>query len=455
MTMAPGVVAPVENPHVAGDYVNHWSVINYWSAVFTGADAPASLGAQMAYASFDRATFPLVYERLIAGGGAAKLRGMYRRNAAGIVGGNGVRLGLCPPGHYYAPLDPPCYVSAPITDTTGDAALAVAEVTIPDGHDWATHHEPALIWMCEPGGANTEDAVFQWADLPWVEAAGNGIVHHDHASAGARWSWWLDDDLNPTSKLTVHDALYGEHLMYWSSAGVNSYGDSVEVNAANLAALIERTRGPNSDIPWVVDTSYRCSALQDADATWAAAARIVAAAVPGVLLLDTYPLHTWAEWWGNGWIPDGLHASLAGRAVYCREMGDLVRAAATGGTMSVIHHDDLRAGFAADVLAAIDGGSGAGKLVIRDGTTVIATITLDDPSATRSGAALTFAGFPKTVACAADGTPDNALVTDSDDVTRLQLSAGVGTGYDVQLPKADWVADEPMKIESATYTAPV
>jgi len=39
-------------------------------------------------------------------------------------------------------------------------------------------------------------------------------------------------------------------------------------------------------------------------------------------------------------------------------------------------------------------------------------------------------------------------------VTRLQLSVGVGTG-DVRLPKADWVEGEPLKIESASYTAPV
>ena len=123
---------PVENAHLEGDSVNVWAVINYWSAVFTGEDAPASLGAQLCYGSFDRATFPLVYDRLIAGGGAAKVRAFYRKNSIGIVGGDGVRLGLATgAGYYDHPLDPPCYVSDPITDTTGAGSLAVAEVSMP------------------------------------------------------------------------------------------------------------------------------------------------------------------------------------------------------------------------------------------------------------------------------------------------------------------------------------
>jgi hypothetical protein len=120
------------------------------------------------------------------------------------------------------------------------------------------------------------------------------------------------------------------------------------------------------------------------------------------------------------------------------------------------HAADLRNDFATAVLARIDGGAGAGILRILDGAMTIAEFTLDDPAGTVAGPVITFDGFPKTdTNCNASGTPDNALVLDSDGTTVLQLSAGVGTGYDVQLPKADWLEDEPMKINSATYTAPV
>jgi len=117
----------------------------------------------------------------------------------------------------------------------------------------------------------------------------------------------------------------------------------------------------------------------------------------------------------------------------------------------------VRDADAAVVRDAIDAGSGAGKLVIRDGTTVVATITLDDPCGTIAAGSgvLTFAGFPKTdLSCDASGTPDNALLVDSDDTTVIQVTCGVGT-EEVVLAKATYTAGEPLKIESASYTAPV
>jgi hypothetical protein len=446
---------PVENPHLEGDNLSAWAATGCWSAVFTGEDAPASLASAVCYYGFTRAMFPIVYERLIAGGGAAKVRGLYRTNTAGIVGGDGVRLGIAAnAAAYLDPFTPPSYFTDPITDTAGAGSLAVAEVSIPAGHDWATNDAPVLEWICEPSGANPAGLVFQAVDSPWVEAAGNGIVHHEHCMNGAQYLWWLDDDLNPAAKLTDHDGLYGENLIYWFSLGYNSRGHSVAESEANLLAVIARIRAAHPDAAIVTDTQYPGSDTGDSP-DWAVAIRNVAAARDDVLLVDTCAVRTYAQADALGWIDDGIHYNETGKRQYARDIGDLVRVAAIGGSMAVIHDDDTRGDIAAAVLARIDGGSGAGKLVIRDGTTVIATLTLNDPSATRSGAVLTFAGFPKTdLACAASGTPDNALVTDSDDVTRLQLSVGVGTG-DVRLPKADWVEGEPLKIESASYTAPV
>lgn len=451
-----GGFSPTANTQIPGEYVNSWAVGRWGSFTFTGETAPTSAAAQMAYGSVNAATFPLVHERLIRGGGAAKWRGIYRKHATGIVGGDGVRLVAWTADRYATPLVAPAYASAAITDTTG-SGLAVAEITIPPGFDWAAYaalDAPAIAWMCEPGGANPNGTMIQVADLPWLEAVGNGIVHHDHAINGARWSWWLDDDLNPTSKLTDHDGLYGENLIYWSSAGVNSLGDSAEVNAANLAAVIARTRAAHPDVPWVIDTSYRCSYFGEEDATWRQAILAVAAVTEGVLVLDTYPCRSWALMRANGWIDDGIHYNIPGRQDYARLIGNLTRDAATGGAY-VIHNDDLRNDICDAAIARIDGGSAAGKLVLRDGTTVIATITLDDPCGTVSGGVMTFAGFPKTdLACDGAGTPDNALVTDSDDTVVLTLTAGIADA-EVLLAKATYAAGEPLKIDSATYTAPV
>jgi hypothetical protein len=66
---------------------------------------------------------------------------------------------------------------------------------------------------------------------------------------------------------------------------------------------------------------------------------------------------------------------------------------------------------------AIDGGSGAGKLEIGTSSlaSVLATITLNDPSGTISGSVLTLSGFPKTAAAAAGGKALAARIRDSAD----------------------------------------
>jgi len=121
----------------------------------------------------------------------------------------------------------------------------------------------------------------------------------------------------------------------------------------------------------------------------------------------------------------------------------------------VIHADTQRDDYYDAAIARSDGGDAAGKLVLRDGTTVVAAITLDDPCGTDAAGVITFAGFPKTdLACDNAGTPDNAVVTDSDDNVVLTLTAGI-LGTEVLLAKATYAAGEPLKISSATYTAPV
>jgi hypothetical protein len=60
---------PVENPHVAGDNVSAWAVVNYGSAVFTGDDAPSSLAAAIGYYGWEQSMFPLAFERLMLAAG--------------------------------------------------------------------------------------------------------------------------------------------------------------------------------------------------------------------------------------------------------------------------------------------------------------------------------------------------------------------------------------------------
>ncbi len=75
------------------------------------------------------------------------------------------------------------------------------------------------------------------------------------------------------------------------------------------------------------------------------------------------------------------------------------------------------------VVDLVDAGSGAGKLVYRASSTVLATFTLNDPAFGDAAAGVaTASGFPKTVVAVADGTADNYIVTDSDNVTIISGS---------------------------------
>lgn len=103
----------------------------------------------------------------------------------------------------------------------------------------------------------------------------------------------------------------------------------------------------------------------------------------------------------------------------------------------------------------IDAGSGPGVLQIGTAgmATVLADITLSDPSATASGGILTFSGFPKS-----DASANNTGVAAA---ARIRDSAGtdVITGLTVGTSSADIVLDntsinagQTVTINSATIT---
>lgn len=103
----------------------------------------------------------------------------------------------------------------------------------------------------------------------------------------------------------------------------------------------------------------------------------------------------------------------------------------------------------------IDAGTGAGILQI--GTTgmgtVLAEITLNDPSGTISGAVLTLSGFPKSDTSAnATGTAAAARIRDSsgtDVITGLTVGT---TGSDINLDSVSITAGQTVTINSATIT---
>lgn len=123
--------------------------------------------------------------------------------------------------------------------------------------------------------------------------------------------------------------------------------------------------------------------------------------------------------------------------------------------MAVVYSTATKNARMTAVRDQIDAGSGPGVLQI--GTTgmatVLAEITLNDPSGTISGAVLTLSGFPKSDTSAnATGTPAAARIRDSagnDVITGLTVGLSAA---DIILDSLSITAGQTVTINSAAIT---
>jgi hypothetical protein len=123
--------------------------------------------------------------------------------------------------------------------------------------------------------------------------------------------------------------------------------------------------------------------------------------------------------------------------------------------MAVTYSTAAKAARMSAVVAQIDAGAAAGKIKIRNSSnTVLATIPLADPCGTVSGAVLTFDFDPDVSDTSADatGTADNAIVTDSDDVTVISgLTVGL-SATDIVLDSLSITAGQTVTLSTGTLT---
>lgn len=123
--------------------------------------------------------------------------------------------------------------------------------------------------------------------------------------------------------------------------------------------------------------------------------------------------------------------------------------------MAVIYAAALRTSRMGAVVTAVDAGSGAGKMKIRDGSNVVlATLTLADPCGSVSGDVLTFDFDPDISDTSADasGTAANAIITDSDDNVIISgLTVGT-SGTNVILDSTSITVGQTVTITAGTLT---
>lgn len=123
--------------------------------------------------------------------------------------------------------------------------------------------------------------------------------------------------------------------------------------------------------------------------------------------------------------------------------------------MAVIYAAALRTARMNEVVAAIDAGTGAGKLKIGTAAmaSTLATLTLADPCGTVSGDVLTFDFDPDISATAGNsGTAAEATITDSaDNVIISGLTVGT-SGTNIVLDSVSITAGQTVTITAGTLT---
>ena len=123
--------------------------------------------------------------------------------------------------------------------------------------------------------------------------------------------------------------------------------------------------------------------------------------------------------------------------------------------MAIVYTTAVKNARMSAVVNQIDAGAGAGVLQI--GTTgmasILAEITLADPSGTVSGGVLTFSSFPRSDTSANNtGTAAAARIRDSNGVDIITgLSVGT-TGSDINLDSVSITAGQTVTITSAAIT---
>lgn len=126
--------------------------------------------------------------------------------------------------------------------------------------------------------------------------------------------------------------------------------------------------------------------------------------------------------------------------------------------MAVTHGSTLRATLAQATLDGVDSGAGPGVCVVMDNANVVlATVTLQDPAFSRSGAVLTLLGVPLSdLSADAAGTADHFEVRNSSGVFQYGGSVTItGGGGDMTVDNPVFAAGQRFNITAMTYTAPL
>lgn len=122
--------------------------------------------------------------------------------------------------------------------------------------------------------------------------------------------------------------------------------------------------------------------------------------------------------------------------------------------MAITHAASVKTTIANAILAAIDAGSGAGKVVLKAGATTIATLPLSDPAGTVASGVLTIdiTPVPEDTSADATGTVTTFEIQDSTNAVVISGTVTItGGGGDLTMPNPAVTAGEPIELTSLVY----
>jgi hypothetical protein len=296
---------------------------------FNGISMPSTeIDARLLKTQTEVDDFTLLFARLQSAGESARLRATYWRQADG-AGMPGVQLWHRVGENSSAAGNG---LSLAINDSSG-VGYGELSVSVPAGYDWATYG-PLARWdlRAAPSSPTVAGSAFALSEYPWLEME-TGAVLHSWSMSGRSIEGFLpyaDGVGYDPSIWSDYVPLLGDHRMAWIDLGTNNLRSNTQAeHEAKLKELIALFRSGSPGAPVMITTAYPRETDADVTPYYVAAARNVAASVPGVLLVDTYEeMPLYSEGVALGYYLDATHYNTAGVAAWMSKISALIAVAA-------------------------------------------------------------------------------------------------------------------------------
>lgn len=286
-------------------------------SVFLGGNTLGNaLNTRLAAVPFFAADFPLI--RTSFPGYEVRFRSLIHRRAGAPSSVPGVRLIANFTGGVGFTL--PNRVGSSVFDLTGSGYLPI-EIAIPNTHNWSLNPQAGMDVTVVPLSATVNGEAFAYHQI-WIETTRVGVVLFMMGIGGAAIERWIDNSIVPLSIWSemIPAVAEGNKVIFWIDIGTNNpNNNTIAQHEAKLRTLISRLRTVYWDSYILLTTAYPRD-LDGPTTYYETAAINIGATTPGVLIINTFPMVTYAQAVTNGWMADTVHYNAAGNAAFSQRI---------------------------------------------------------------------------------------------------------------------------------------